>query len=814
MHDLGNFRSLELAFKAAKACIEHGLTDLSQNIIESAATRLDLMEASKAETDMVRLEDFTTEYYMLRIYLAWTQERPDIADHLFSKAPETKTTEQQKVIVDTCYSIGEAELRKCQYDTAATWLGRALAVCELWPGDWQGLRDKKLLVFHAYARSNLHLTTATAESQLRRALNFLRTEHGNSFPILIFSLEVFNKKGEFNEEYFETLKNSIKEMENDDASVKIVYHYITEIGNSSLEHYFGACEQLLDKLASLNIDSKDQWMEKIFVSFIWVLTNTTSNEDHSPVHAEAAAQILTDCGLDKPSENTTQASLILIWKYIDTMLSKGSTFIAEQWCRFILKHSIFQKTPDVEAKYFRKLALCVLEKYNPSTAQQIFGEIPEVCKHCPLTLYLMYRLALLTGNPSLSTTYIQSLCKSGADSTYIWSCVGDALQLGKTDTAIQSLQGVMVTSDGRGFERLQIPRILQWVICTAHERSATNCEDLLGHVTSLLESALIAATAGNPFSSVELRWFACKSYGIALELYKQSSIQIVLQLLYLSTRFMELEQKKTEGVSGTDPIQHYLKCTFLRSIVLVIEARREKAYAKKEHHYREASEAIKQCKIHIQSLGITSISNINPPHPWVDKYRIILSLDFEATVFLRQWEDLAKIIEASKPVVEVKLSSVFLDCLLRSGAPSSYLSQFVKKMIRTFHSSSSQSLTTKSTDGLNTHLPRHLRCLFSLSIHAEEYILAESVLDQALILARDSPNSTRSTSTPYPKDELQWLATTAFNRAVEFFLVSADEECRRWAGKAIALADSISGDDGGELGRLLRRNLARLQQPV
>lgn len=135
-------------------------------------------------------------------------------------------------------------------------------------------------------------------------------------------------------------------------------------------------------------------------------------------------------------------------------------------------------------------------------------------------------------------------------------------------------------------------------------------------------------------------------------------------------------------------------------------------------------------------------------------------------------------------------------------------------MIRTFHSSPSQSLTTKSTDGLNTHLPRHLRCLFSLSIQAEEYILAESVLDQALILARDSPNSTRSTSTPYPKDELQWLATTAFNRAVEFFLVSADEECRRWAGKAIALADSISGDDGCELGRLLRRNLARLQQPV
>lgn len=44
---------------------------------------------------------------------------------------------------------------------------------------------------------------------------------------------------------------------------------------------------------------------------------------------------------------------------------------------------------------------------------------------------------------------------------------------------------------------------------------------------------------------------------------------------------MELEQKKTEAESSTDPIQHYLKCTFLQSIILVAEARREKAYAKK-----------------------------------------------------------------------------------------------------------------------------------------------------------------------------------------------------------------------------------------
>ncbi len=71
---------------------------------------------------------------------------------------------------------------------------------------------------------------------------------------------------------------------------------------------------------------------------------------------------------------------------------------------------------------------------------------------------------------------------------YIWSCIADALQLGKTDTAIQYLQDIMIASDDSGLERLQISQLLQCMICTAHERGAGNCEIMLGHVTSLLES--------------------------------------------------------------------------------------------------------------------------------------------------------------------------------------------------------------------------------------------------------------------------------------------------------------------------------------
>lgn len=101
--------------------------------------------------------------------------------------------------------------------------------------------------------------------------------------------------------------------------------------------------------------------------------------------------------------------------------------------------------------------------------------------------------------------------------------------------------------------------------------------------------------------------------------------------------------------------------------------------------------------------------------------------------------------------------------------------------------------------------------------------LAESILDQSISLAcgydedtnTNKDNSAIATSNgknnkyDYPNDELEWLATMTFNRAIDFYLVSADEECRRWAGKAIIIADLVKYNHGA-LGRLLRANLAKL----
>ncbi|THC89473.1 hypothetical protein EYZ11_011074 [Aspergillus tanneri] len=130
------------------------------------------------------------------------------------------------------------------------------------------------------------------------------------------------------------------------------------------------------------------------------------------------------------------------------------------------------------------------------------------------------------------------------------------------------------------------------------------------------------------------------------------------------------------------------------------------------------------------------------------------------------------------------------------------MARILKLTICTLHSSPSPYLNSFA---FQESLSRYLRILFQLSLHVTDESLAESVLDQALDIARDS----HKTPSSYPNEEIQWLATVAFNQAVEFYRLCKDDDFKRWAGKAIALADLMEIRPG-ELGRLLRRNFAKL----
>ena len=165
-------------------------------------------------------------------------------------------------------------------------------------------------------------------------------------------------------------------------------------------------------------------------------------------------------------------------------------------------------------------------------------------------------------------------------------------------------------------------------------------------------------------------------------------------------------------------------------------------------------------------------------------------------------------------------------------------------------------LTFRQNGSDVVRLSRWLRCLFNLTLPLDEKISLKC-LDQVTQIAAkkqgvrqtssnsassfsrhaprphqtsDSmlPMATPPTSSPvkvedvaemtdeklklpdrYPGTELEWMATSAFNRAIDYYVRDDDAKCRLWAEKAMTLAQWL--EDAGHLRNLLMEKFAALQ---
>jgi hypothetical protein len=165
-------------------------------------------------------------------------------------------------------------------------------------------------------------------------------------------------------------------------------------------------------------------------------------------------------------------------------------------------------------------------------------------------------------------------------------------------------------------------------------------------------------------------------------------------------------------------------------------------------------------------------------------------------------------------------------------------------------------LTSKQNGGDVVRLSRWLRCLFNLTLSLDEGISLKC-LDQAthiaarkhgvcpkqcntiMILSKPTQRthqagislSTLATPPPssplksdhdailadqeskqpdcYPATELEWMATSAYNRAVDYYVAEDDAKCKIWAEKAMIVAQWL--EDDGQLRDLLMGKFSTLQ---
>ncbi|KAK0663176.1 hypothetical protein DIS24_g1486 [Lasiodiplodia hormozganensis] len=125
-------------------------------------------------------------------------------------------------------------------------------------------------------------------------------------------------------------------------------------------------------------------------------------------------------------------------------------------------------------------------------------------------------------------------------------------------------------------------------------------------------------------------------------------------------------------------------------------------------------------------------------------------------------------------------------------------------------SCSSGTIGSSKSDGAAVHLSRWIRCLFKLSIDNSNALddpdaIPLQCIEQATNVISSSLSSSIAGAVQrergkgvdendgggshcYPQIEAEWLASTAFNRAIDFFCAGNDARCKVWAEKAMGLA--------------------------
>lgn len=100
-------------------------------------------------------------------------------------------------------------------------------------------------------------------------------------------------------------------------------------------------------------------------------------------------------------------------------------------------------------------------------------------------------------------------------------------------------------------------------------------------------------------------------------------------------------------------------------------------------------------------------------------------------------------------------------------------------------------------------LAKYIRCMFQATLPLDDS-LAFQLLKEALHIAGQSSGKSRS----FPPAELEWLAATTFNHAVDFYARGEEDACHQWALGAMDLPTYV--DDGGLRG-MLQDKFAKLR---
>jgi hypothetical protein len=574
-------------------------------------------------------------------------------------------------------------------------------------------------------------------------------------------------------------------------------------------------------------DQVKTWLEKAIVTYTSLCSAATN--DDKPGVLERVPRLFDHVVRRADniiSPRATHAMQALVWKaFNDTNASH-----AENWLG-ILQHPIFTNVgPTNKARIARKVMLAALQRNELDTAREAFYQLPTSTQNEGMTRYLAYKLALKSGDIQLAKECLSILAKQpDKDERYLYACVLDAQQSSDRKMTVAAFQALVDQPPNSA----QLPALLR---CTARmlmEELDNLIDKPLEEVTTELIRLFETAAANiKTFKQgteeqwrAEVQWWSKNSFNIALRLCDDMPPEQLVRLLRACVRFLESFPDDNGLMHHDDLAQRKQICHFLCASASIVLGRSTEDRQHKPQHYLEVQrEARTFLKTWQHKPLKQDASDAEPQHLRAFE---MLKFNVESAFHLEQWDDLKATLMACMEFDGSTRWDTLADLIIviyertstaaESTSATARIPALLQKIIN----------ETWSADKNIVKLARWLRFTFSVALNGnantdEDDGISLKLTQQAASLAR---RGTERKNDPYPEDELQWLATTAFNRAVDLLMAdmnsrsSHDSERRREEGRGeedggtnrpeawmqAALELARYADDNGALHALLTR---------
>lgn len=316
------------------------------------------------------------------------------------------------------------------------------------------------------------------------------------------------------------------------------------------------------------------------------------------------------------------------------------------------------------------------------------------------------------------------------------------------------------------------------------------------------------ATKDQPsaFCPKELDWFSRNAYNLSLKHCTDFHPEHLSRVLSTCITFIDLllaDESRPKDNDGSLELR-CLFCHYLATSALIVLARSEDNIELSLQHYLAARKQAQAFRVQLPARLAEEQLSVGALEDLTSKHFEIVKFELEACLKLESWHAMPMLFDECFQYENERHYETLADLVLAihaelaekgkdAGSLRSKLLAVLQKIInRTWRASTSRGQHDVAL------LARWLRCLFQSCLPFDD-TLSLHCLDTAVKVAQQRHAYNQSCSqagsgSTYPTEELEWLATTSFNRAVDFYCAGDDGSCRIWAEKSLGLAKE--GDAG------------------